>query len=105
MVVTRGALTQDLPAGYLPANNSLLHLNPYITKSINQGIINLIEIALCYYFTEQALNILQYLAKKSNIKINIGVLEGVNREKQKVYQVRGKVIQILELTKMRNHNN
>ncbi|KAH8743687.1 hypothetical protein F5883DRAFT_655683 [Diaporthe sp. PMI_573] len=73
--------------------------------SINQSIVDLTEMAPCHHFAEQASNILRYLAKKSNIEIDMGVPEGVNREKRKAHQVRGEATRTSELTRMRDHDD
>lgn len=56
-------------------------LGEQVTKSINQGISDLTEMAPCHHFAEQALNILRYLAKKWNIEIDVDVADRLRREK------------------------
>ncbi len=46
-------------------------LDPQVAESINRGIADLTEMAPCHHFAVQALNILRYLAKKWNIKVDI----------------------------------
>lgn len=53
-----------------------------VTKSINQGIEDLTEMAPCHHFAEQALNILRYLAKKWDIDIDVDIGLNVAKEKQ-----------------------
>lgn len=57
-------------------------LGDKVTKSINQGIEDLTEMAPCHHFAEQALNILRYLAKKWNIEIDVDVTDRLRREKE-----------------------
>ncbi|KAK7720284.1 hypothetical protein SLS63_009956 [Diaporthe eres] len=71
-----------------------------LAKSINQGIADLTEMAPCHHFAEQALNILRYLAKKWDIKVDMDVPRSLKREKEKVHQA----TRTSELTRMRDHN-
>lgn len=57
-------------------------LGEQVTKSINQGIADLTEMAPCHHFAEQALNILRYLAKKWNIEVNVDIERRVEGEKE-----------------------
>lgn len=57
-------------------------LGEKVTKSINQGIEDLTEMAPCHHFAEQALNILRYLAKKWNIEIDVDVTAKLRKEKE-----------------------
>lgn len=121
---TGGVPTQESPAGRPPADSGsphldpnvnrsinqgiadrgLPHLEPDVTRSINQGIADLTEMAPCHHFAEQALNILRYLAKKWNIKVDMDVPESVKREKEKARQTGGEWTRISELTRMKDHN-
>jgi hypothetical protein len=46
-------------------------VEPRVSDFISQGIKDLIEMAPCHHFAEQALNILRYLAKKWNIQVSM----------------------------------
>ncbi|KAH8754772.1 fungal-specific transcription factor [Diaporthe sp. PMI_573] len=63
--------TPESPADHPLAGSGSPQLDPLVTKSINRGIADLIEMAPCHHFAEQALNILQYLAKKWNIEVEM----------------------------------
>lgn len=63
-------------------NPSDANLGEKVTRSINQGIEDLAEMAPCHHFAEQALNILRYLAKKWNIKVDIDVAHKLRAEKK-----------------------
>lgn len=58
------------------------NLGEKVTRSINQGIEDLAEMAPCHHFAEQALNILRYLAKKWNITVDIDVAHKLHSEKK-----------------------
>lgn len=45
-------------------------IDPHVTEAISQGISDLAEMAPCHHFAHQALNILRYLTKKWNIKVD-----------------------------------
>lgn len=47
-------------------------MDPQSTKALQQGIADLTEMVPCHHFAEQALNILQYLAKKWDIEVDMG---------------------------------
>lgn len=57
-------------------------LGDKVTRSINQGIEDLAEMAPCHHFAEQALSILRYLAKKWHIKVDIDVAHKLHEEKK-----------------------
>ncbi|KAL2278314.1 hypothetical protein FJTKL_14578 [Diaporthe vaccinii] len=97
---TGGVPTQESPAGQPPAGRGSPHLDPNVTRSINQGIADLTEMAPCHHFAEQALNILRYLAKKWNIKVDMDVPRSLKREKEKVEQA----TRTSELTRMKDHD-
>lgn len=101
---TGGAPTQESPAGRPPADSGSPHLDPIVTKSINQGIADLTEMAPCHHFAEQALNILRYLAKKWNIQIDMDVPESLKREKEKAHQMGGGATRTSELTRMKDQD-
>ncbi|KAI2615335.1 fungal-specific transcription factor domain-containing protein [Hypoxylon sp. NC1633] len=46
-------------------------LSPKVAESLSRGIAHLAEMAPCHHFAHQALNILQYLAKKWNVQVDI----------------------------------
>lgn len=94
--------TQESSAGHPPAGRGSPHLNPQVTRSINQGIADLTEMAPCHHFAEQALNILRYLAKKWNIEIEMDVPRSLKREKEKVQGA--EATRASELTRMKDHD-
>lgn len=96
--------TQDAPAGRSPAGSGSPHLGPDVTRSINQGIADLTEMAPCHHFAEQALNILRYLAKKWGIQIDVDVPRKLERENEKVQQAGGGATRRPELTRMKDHD-
>lgn len=96
--------TQDTPAGRPPAGSGSPRLGPDVTRSINQGIADLTEMAPCHHFAEQALNILRYLAKKWGIEIDVDVPQKLEREKEKVEQAGGGATRKPELTRMKDHD-
>ncbi|OTA99012.1 hypothetical protein M426DRAFT_325523 [Hypoxylon sp. CI-4A] len=63
-----------------PSSTMSAKLNPRVAEAINQGIAHLTEMAPCHHFAHQALNILQYLAKKWNIEVDIPPSSGVSEE-------------------------
>lgn len=64
-----------------PTDPGHADLGEKVTKSINQGIEDLAEMAPCHHFAEQALNILRYLAKKWNIRVDVDVADKLRKEK------------------------
>lgn len=72
---------QEGPAPILK-DPSEADLGEKVARSINQGIEDLAEMAPCHHFAEQALNILRYLAKKWNIKVDINVAHKLRSEKE-----------------------
>lgn len=73
---------QSTADGTAPQKPGPAKLGEKVTKSINQGIEDLTEMAPCHHFAEQALNILRYLAKKWNIKVDVDVTRKLRREKE-----------------------
>lgn len=55
-------------------------LSPRVAEALNQGIAHLTEMAPCHHFAHQALNILQFLAKKWGIEVDIPPSTGVSEE-------------------------
>lgn len=79
------ASSSPLPSGldgYAGQKLAPAKLGDKVTKSINQGIEDLTEMAPCHHFAEQALNILRYLAKKWNIEVDVDVADRLRREKE-----------------------
>lgn len=101
---TEEAPTQKSPAGRPPAGSGSPQLGPDVTRSINQGIADLTEMAPCHHFAEQALNILRYLAKKWGIQVNVDVPQKLEREKEKVQHAGGGATRRPELTRMKDHD-
>ncbi|XXH02229.1 hypothetical protein Hte_008597 [Hypoxylon texense] len=54
-----------------PSSTITAKLSPRVAEAINQGIAHLSEMAPCHHFAHQALNILQFLAKKWGIEVDI----------------------------------
>lgn len=85
-------------------------LGEKVTRSINRGIENLAEMAPCHHFAEQALNILRYLAKKWNIKVDVDVVHLLRKEKEDSGKTdeRGDTMTMTERVeignRMRDHN-
>ncbi|KAI1102430.1 nitrogen assimilation transcription factor nirA [Jackrogersella minutella] len=63
-----------------PSSTITAKLSPRVAEALNQGIAHLTEMAPCHHFAHQALNILQYLAKKWNIEVDIPPGVGVSEE-------------------------
>ncbi|KAL7621702.1 hypothetical protein AAE478_009029 [Parahypoxylon ruwenzoriense] len=61
----------DGPEPTSPSSTNTAKLSPRVTEALNQGIAHLTEMTPCHHFAHQALNILQYLAKKWNIEVDI----------------------------------
>lgn len=101
---TGGPSTREPRAGHPPPGGAPPQVDPHVTKSINQGIADLTEMAPCHHFAEQALNILRYLARKWNIKIEMDVPQKVEREKEEVQQAGREATRSSELTRMKDHN-
>ncbi|KAL1851051.1 hypothetical protein Daus18300_012660 [Diaporthe australafricana] len=98
-----GSSTQESPNGDPPAGNNSFKPSSHVTKSINQGISDLTEMAPCHHFAEQALNILRYLAKKWNIKVDVDVAGKLKREKEALGQTgRKPPTRESELTRMKD---
>lgn len=101
---TGGPSTQRQPAGHPPVGADPPQVSPHVTRSINQGIADLTEMAPCHHFAEQALNILRYLAKKWNIEVDMDVPERLRREKEKARQEGREATRSSELTRMTDHD-
>ncbi|KAK4178263.1 fungal-specific transcription factor domain-containing protein [Triangularia setosa] len=52
-----------------------VQIDPRVADALSRGIADLTEMAPCHHFAEQALNILQFLAKKWNINVEIEAAE------------------------------
>ncbi|KAI1391792.1 nitrogen assimilation transcription factor nirA [Hypoxylon trugodes] len=63
-----------------PSSTITAKLSPRVAGALSQGIAHLTEMAPCHHFAHQALNILQYLAKKWNIEVDIPPSTGVSQE-------------------------
>ncbi|XDG08117.1 hypothetical protein ABKA04_007732 [Annulohypoxylon sp. FPYF3050] len=63
-----------------PSSTITAKLSPRVAEALNQGIAHLTEMAPCHHFAHQALNILQYLAKKWNIEVDIPPGSDVSEE-------------------------
>ncbi|KAF3055094.1 Nitrogen assimilation transcription factor nit-4 [Daldinia childiae] len=63
-----------------PSSTITAKLSPRVAEALNQGIAHLTEMAPCHHFAHQALNILQFLAKKWGIEVNIPPSTGVSEE-------------------------
>lgn len=63
-----------------PSSTTTAKLSPKVAESLKQGISHLTEMAPCHHFAHQALNILQFLAKKWNIEVDIPPDSGVSKE-------------------------
>jgi hypothetical protein len=96
--------TPESPADHPLAGSGSPQLDPLVTKSINRGIADLIEMAPCHHFAEQALNILQYLAKKWNIEVEMEVPQNVKREKEKAHKTGGEATHTSGLKRMKDHD-
>ncbi|KAI0886400.1 fungal-specific transcription factor domain-containing protein [Annulohypoxylon maeteangense] len=72
--------TRDEPEPTSPSSTITAKLSPRVAEALNQGIAHLTEMAPCHHFAHQALNILQYLAKKWNIEVDIPPGSGVSEE-------------------------
>ncbi|KAI1778823.1 fungal-specific transcription factor domain-containing protein [Hypoxylon cercidicola] len=62
---------RDEPEPSSPSSTITAKLSPRVAEAINQGIAHLSEMAPCHHFAHQALNILQFLAKKWDIEVDI----------------------------------
>lgn len=62
---------RDDPEPTSPPSAIAAKLSPRVAEAINQGISHLSEMAPCHHFAHQALNILQFLAKKWGIEVDI----------------------------------
>ncbi|KAI1372480.1 nitrogen assimilation transcription factor nirA [Hypoxylon crocopeplum] len=62
---------RDDPEPTSPSSTMSAKLSPRVAEALSQGIAHLTEMAPCHHFANQALNILQYLAKKWNIEVDI----------------------------------
>ncbi|OTA58928.1 hypothetical protein K449DRAFT_116197 [Hypoxylon sp. EC38] len=71
---------RDEPEPTSPSSTVTAKLSPRVAEALNQGIAHLTEMAPCHHFAHQALNILQYLAKKWNIEVDIPPSSGVSDE-------------------------
>jgi len=72
-IVATSAQAQQLAAGPSSPNTAVeaaVKIDPHVSESIAQGIKDLMEMAPCHHFAEQALNILRYLAKKWKIDVD-----------------------------------
>lgn len=99
-----GFSTQESQANYTSVGRGQPQMDPHATRSINQGIADLTEMAPCHHFAEQALNILRYLAKKWDIEIDVDVSEKVKRGKEEARQEGREATRLSELTRMKDHN-
>lgn len=81
-IAASAASIQPNADGTPPQKANTAKLGDKVTKSINQGIEDLTEMAPCHHFAEQALNILRYLAKKWRIEIDIDVTNRLRKEKE-----------------------
>lgn len=99
-----GPPTERQPAGHPPAGVDPPRVSAHVTRSINQGIADLTEMAPCHHFAEQALNILRYLAKKWNIEVDMDVPQRVRQEKEKTRQEGRDATRSSELTRMTDHD-
>ncbi|KAI0172933.1 fungal-specific transcription factor domain-containing protein [Hypoxylon sp. FL1284] len=74
---------EDGPEPTSPSSTITAKLSPKVAEAINQGIAHLSEMAPCHHFAHQALNILQFLAKKWGIEVDIprqpGTIEEVDK--------------------------
>lgn len=71
---------RDQPEPTSPSSTITAKLSPRVAESLSLGIAHLTEMAPCHHFAHQALNILQYLAKKWNIEVDIPPSSGVSTE-------------------------
>lgn len=101
---TGGSSAQEPRAGHPPPGGAPPPVNPKVTRSINQGIADLTEMAPCHHFAEQALNILRYLAKKWNIEVEMDVPQKVKQEKEEVRNAGRESTRPSELTRMKDHD-
>lgn len=101
---TGGVSTQQPPSGHPPAGVVSPQVDPHVTKSINQGIADLTEMAPCHHFAEQALNILRYLARKWNIEVDVDVPQRVKQEKESLQQGGREATGTSALTRMKDHD-
>jgi hypothetical protein len=99
-----GPSARESRAGHPPPGNAPPQVDPHVTKSINQGIADLTEMAPCHHFAEQALNILRYLARKWNIEIDMDIPQSVKREKEEAQQTGPEATRSAELTRMKDHS-
>ncbi|KAI1765794.1 fungal-specific transcription factor domain-containing protein [Hypoxylon sp. FL1150] len=63
-----------------PSSTMTAKLSPSVAEALNQGIAHLSEMAPCHHFAHQALNILQFLAKKWGIEVDIPRNPGATAE-------------------------
>lgn len=101
---TGDSSAQEPRAGHPPPGGAPPQVDPHVTRSINQGIADLTEMAPCHHFAEQALNILRYLAKKWNIKVEMDVPKKVKHEKEEVRNAGREGSRPPDLTRMKDHD-
>ncbi|KAG8161184.1 hypothetical protein KVR01_009448 [Diaporthe batatas] len=99
-----GPSTTRQAAGHPPVGSDPPAVSPHVTRSINQGIADLTEMAPCHHFAEQALNILRYLAKKWNIEVDMDVPQRMRREKEKAQREGREATRSSDLTRMDDHD-
>lgn len=99
-----GVSQQQAPTGDPSAGGGSPEADPDVTKSINQGIADLTEMAPCHHFAEQALNILRYLARKWNIEVDMDVPRTLKREKEEMEQVGREASRWSKRTKTKDPN-
>ncbi|KAI0844251.1 nitrogen assimilation transcription factor nirA [Daldinia vernicosa] len=63
-----------------PSSTTTAKPSPKVAEALRQGIAHLAEMAPCHHFAHQALNILQFLAKKWGIEVDIPPSTGVSEE-------------------------
>ncbi|KAI1474731.1 nitrogen assimilation transcription factor nirA [Daldinia eschscholtzii] len=71
---------RDEPEPTSPSSTITAKLSPRVAEALNQGIAHLTEMAPCHHFANQALNILQFLAKKWGIEVDIPPGTGATEE-------------------------
>ncbi|KAI5861014.1 nitrogen assimilation transcription factor nirA [Durotheca rogersii] len=65
------SINRNEPEPTSPSSATTAKLSPKVAEALSQGIAHLTEMEPCHHFAHQALNILQYLAKKWNIDVDI----------------------------------